>query len=505
MFVKDSENSASSTYGNLIAKNTVYNLLGYGIPGLAALVLIPPLVHGLGKERFGILTLIWMVIGYFSFLDLGIGRSLTKVIAEKIGMNKTEEIPIIFWSALLLMLVVSLIVSGISTFFIPTILNKYLNISPNFKTETLKIFYAVSLSIPLITTSAGLRGVLEAYQKFYAVNLIRVILGISTFLIPLLILIFTKSLFCIVISLIFIRFFIWSVYLILNFRVNKKIWSDVHFSFESIKPLLRFGLWISLANIIGPLILYSDRFLIGMKVSAAAITYYATPYEMITKLLIIPSALGTVLFPVFSSNFLTNPTLSKKLFIRGVKVIFLVIFPIVIIIITFAKEGMSLWLGNEFSVHSAYILQLLSVGIFMNCLSLIPNIYFQGTGKPKIPTLINLIELPFYLSIMWFSITKWGISGAAMTYMLMATVDAAAMYLMALRIFSMNIQSQITVSIIFSIFVLIIPFYLISILSKVFFIGSLSVVFYFISWNYFLTIEEKTLFHLKTQSLFKRL
>ncbi|MFA6980680.1 MAG: flippase [Ignavibacteriaceae bacterium] len=503
--MKDSGNSALSTSGNLIAKNTIYNLLGYGIPGLVALVLIPPLVHGLGKERFGILSLVWMVIGYFSFLDLGIGRSLTKVIAEKIGLNKTEEIPIIFWSALFLMLVVSLIVAGISTYFIPSLLNKYLNISPNLKPETYKIFFVVSLSIPLITTAAGLRGVLEAYQKFYAVNLIRVILGISTFLIPLLVLIFTKSLFWIVISLIFIRFFVWSVYLVLNFRLNKNIWSEIKFSFNSIKPLLKFSFWISLANIIGPLMLYSDRFLIGMKVSAVAITYYATPYEVITKLLIIPSALVTVLFPVFSANFSTKPELSKKLFLRGVKVVFFVIFPIVVFIITFAKEAMNLWLGAEFAKHSAHILRLLSVGILMNCLGLVPNIFFQGAGKPKIPTLINLFELPFYLLIMWFSITRWGITGAATTYMVIGTIDTLAIYLMALKIFTISIHSKLHFFILIHVLILIIPFQLEGVLSKLLFIGPLFIVFYLVSWNYLLTSEERSLVQSKTQRLLNSL
>ncbi|MFA6598893.1 MAG: flippase [Ignavibacteriaceae bacterium] len=498
------ETIASSSSGKIIAKNTIYNLLGYGIPIIFALALMPPLIHGLGKERFGILSLVWMVIGYFSFLDLGIGRSLTKVIAEKIGLKKTEQIPIIFWSALLLMFSISVLVSVISVFFVPSLLNQYLKISEVLKPETYKIFFAVSLSIPLITTSAGLRGVLEAYQQFNKVSYIRIILGVSTFLIPLIVLRLTNSLFWIVISLISIRLIIWFVYLILNLRANTSILHEIKFSFISIKPLLKFSLWISLANIIGPLTLYSDRFIIGMKVSAVAITYYATPYEMITKLLIIPSALVTVLFPVFSTNFLTNPELSKKLLLRGIKYIFLIIYPTVLLINTFAKEGMDLWLGIDFAIHSAHILQILSIGILMNCLSLVPNIFFQGTGKPKIPTLINLSELPFYLPIMWFSITKWGITGAAITYLLMAVVDSVAMNFLAVKIFSLNIQKNSKIFIIIPLLILIVPFILTSILVKIIFSGVFLLVFSFIAWKYFLVEDERFLMVSKIQSLFKR-
>ena len=39
--------------GNAVAKNIVFNLLGYGAPLVVAVVIIPPLIKGLGEERFG--------------------------------------------------------------------------------------------------------------------------------------------------------------------------------------------------------------------------------------------------------------------------------------------------------------------------------------------------------------------------------------------------------------------------------------------------------------------
>ena len=73
--------------GTSITKNTVYNLLGFGVPMLMAVAIIPLLIKGMGTERFGLLNLSWIVIGYFSFFDFGIGKSLTKIIAEKIGKD----------------------------------------------------------------------------------------------------------------------------------------------------------------------------------------------------------------------------------------------------------------------------------------------------------------------------------------------------------------------------------------------------------------------------------
>lgn len=502
--MKELNNPKLSFSGTSIAKNTIYNLLGYGIPILFALVLIPPLITGLGKERFGILNLIWIVIGYFSFLDFGIGRSLTKVISEKIGQNKIDQIPIIFWTALILMFSVSLIVAIISIIFIPTLLNQFLNISQGLKSETFKTFFALSLSIPLIATTAGLRGVLEAYQKFYSVNILRIVLGIFTFLGPLLVLAFTNSLFWIVIFLIFIRFIIWVSYLFLCFKFNNEILKGFGFSLKAVKPALKFSVWISISNIIGPIILYSDRFLIGSLVSAVAITYYATPYEMVTKLLLIPGALVGVLFPIFSASFEINPEISKKFLMRGIKFAFLIIYPTVLLISTFSYEAIQVWLGKEFAENSARILQFLSIGILMNSISMIPNIFFQGTGKPKIPTLINLTELPFYLFAMWFTINKWNIMGAAITYMVMATIDAAIMILVAKKIFSIKIYSRNKLLfVIVMIFVLSIPFVLNTFIYKLLFVVITASIFILIGVKYFLSFEEKKFFLNKLQNVYK--
>src|SRR3972149_1931152 len=231
--------------GSKVAKNTIYNLLGYGIPLIIALVLIPYLVNSI---------------------------------------------------------------------FI---------ISKDFQQETISTFYVLAISIPIVTTTAGLRGVLEAYQKFDTINVIRIFLGAFTFLGPLLCLIFINSLFWIVIVLIIIRIGVWILYLLQCFKVSSDIKKEVKFNSGLVIPILKLGGWITVANLVAPFIIFPDGFLIGALVSATAVTYYATPYEVVTKLLLIPGALVVVLFPVFSASYNVNPDYSKKLFLSGTKFIFL--------------------------------------------------------------------------------------------------------------------------------------------------------------------------------------
>lgn len=482
-------------FGKTIVKNTLFNLLGYGIPLIFAIVFIPPLIKNLGDEKYGILNLAWIIIGYFSFFDFGIGKSLTKIVAEKIGIGCNEEIPSLFWTSLSVMLFISIIVMIVSILFVPTLVTKLLNISKNYQHESVQIFYALAYSIPIVATTVALRGVLEAYQKFGFTNSVRVFLGISTFVTPVIVFSFTGSLFWIVIVMILVRIIVWLMYLWYCFQINENLKNKIQIDLNAIRPVLKFSIWITVSNVIGPIILYSDRLLIGSLISASAITYYATPYEMVTKLLLISGALTGVLFPIFSTSFVSDQAVSKKILLKGIKFIFLFLYPIVLLLVSFAFEIMKLWLNYKFAMNSYQILQFLAVGILMNSLSSLPNNYFQGIGKPKIPTIINLIELPFYLLLMWFAITTAGIKGAAFAYLLAATVDALLMYSIAYKKFNFFFDSRTSLlSFCVLLLSLVVPFFINGIIIKIVYAATLLIVYVIFGWLYFLVAEEKYFF-----------
>jgi len=74
-----------------IARNAVVNLAGQIAPMAAALVSIPLLIHGLGQARYSLLLLAWALVGYFGFVDLGLGRALTHAVASRLGVLSTTE------------------------------------------------------------------------------------------------------------------------------------------------------------------------------------------------------------------------------------------------------------------------------------------------------------------------------------------------------------------------------------------------------------------------------
>src|SRR5215813_1407314 len=99
---KTKNHNGHLTSGRLLAKNTLWNLLGNGAPLILAVFCIPILIRALGKDRFGVLTLAWALIGYASLFDFGLGRALTQLVARKLGAGEERDVPTLVWTSLLL-------------------------------------------------------------------------------------------------------------------------------------------------------------------------------------------------------------------------------------------------------------------------------------------------------------------------------------------------------------------------------------------------------------------
>ena len=142
--------SENLTKGSLLAKNTLLSLIGSGIPIIVAIFSIPILINALGADGFGILTIAWMVTGYFSLLDLGVGRALTKMVSEKLGQNDIERIPQLIWTALMLTVLMGIIGSILISMSAETLVNNFFKIPETFHMEVERSFYILAFCSHII-------------------------------------------------------------------------------------------------------------------------------------------------------------------------------------------------------------------------------------------------------------------------------------------------------------------------------------------------------------------
>ncbi len=477
-----------------IRNSTVWNLIGQIAPLLAALFTIPPLIDGLGVERFGILSLAWMILGYFGLLDLGLGRALIVLLSEKLGLNEDRDIPGLVSTALWLMLLIGgfggLVLWVSSTYLVTSALT----IEPLLRPEAISAMKILAISVPIVILTSGIRGILESYQRFDLVNIVRIPISVLTFVSPLMVLAFANRLDWIVLILLIMRLVFLVIYAALVHQVNPKIFRSASFEERYVKRMLSFGGWMTISNIISPLMMYLDRFVIGGMLGMAAVTYYVTPYEIVTKISVVPFAIAGVLFPAFSKAFLNDRNQVVQLFWTGLRWIFIALFPITLVISICATDILSIWLGNDFASNSTQILQCLTIGILINSLAYIPFTFVQAAGRPDIAAKLHFLELPFYLLMLWLGLTHFELLGVAFAWVVRMVLDMIALFFISGRIDKkLHLSATQVLSLVFSIGLLVGGLYLPLPSLRMGYTALIILGFSWLAWHYLLITDERKL------------
>lgn len=430
--VKHQRSSPDLLSARLLASSALWSLVAQALPAVVGLVAIPPIIRALGVERFGVLTLAWMVIGYFSLLDLGLGRAVTKFVAELVGSPRSETNRVV-WTAWYLMGGIGIVGAILLASLTPWLVHSAVKIPTSLQDETQTAFYLLALSVPIVVLTAGFRGFLEAAQQFRLTSLIKIPTGILSFVLPLLILQYTLNLAVIVLGLVILRTVGAGAYFVMCCSTGGVRARPQHFDRQSARTLLHFGAWMTVSNIISPLMVGIDRFFVGAFVSVAAVAYYATPFEAVTKLLLVPTALAAVLFPAFSTASVTNRVRLLELFRAGYWILLVAMYPISFVIIAFAPELLRGWLGGTFVINSTAVLRWLTVGVLTNSLASVPFALLQGLGRSDTTAKIHLAEAPVYLVLMVWLIRSFGITGAAIAWSARTTADMIILFVFAER------------------------------------------------------------------------
>ena len=393
-----------------------------------AVIAMPFIVRGLGTERFGLLTLAWVVLGYFTIFDLGLGRATTKYVAEALGKGDDDQVPEIIWTAVAFQTILGFI--GAFAFFVITdiLVENVLNIPAALQGEAKDTFHILALSIPVVLVSSSFSGAIEAAQRFDLINAVKIPSSTLTYLLPLVGLSMGFGLTGIVTLILLARSGTLIAFSLMSLRIIPKL-RECSVSFSRFKHLFAYGGWITITSIVSPLLVYLDRFLIGSLLTITAVAYYTAPYEAVTRLSIISASLTMTLFPAFSA--LAGINDNQKLgsiFARSLKYVILALGPIVAVIGLFAKEILQLWLGTDFAIESTTAMQLLAFGMLINSLAFVPFALLQGTGRPSLPAKFHLLELPVYIIVAWIFISKFGIIGAAGAWTVRMALDALLLF-----------------------------------------------------------------------------
>lgn len=421
-----------------IARNSFLNLVGFTIPLLAGLVSVPTITRELGPARFGLLSLAFAILEYSTLFDLGLGAATTREVSAALA-KRDQNISVLISGSIVSQMLLGSVGAVILMVIAPLLVDHVFVIPPDIRDEAVSVFRILALMTPPTLLLLSLRGVLEAAQRFDLSNAVRVPSSVATFVIPAVAASMGYSLPAIVAMLLIARV---AIVVIMVFVVQRSIptlkWS-VKLDWPALKPLFLFGGWMSVSNVVSPLLVYLDRFMLGSLIGLTAVGFYTAPFDGVMRLLILPASLMAAVFPSVSAmSAIGDHSSVQRIFSKAVaKTLLIVSAPAVIIAIA-GPLLLRLWLGPVFAENGSTAIRILAFGVFVNAIAHVPSGVITAMGRPDVVARFHIFELFIHVPAAWLLITRYGIAGAAAAWTLRVSVDAALLFFTAIRMLKNN-------------------------------------------------------------------
>ena len=415
-----------------VFSNAGLNLLASTLPFPLALVTVPAVIRGFGIERYGVLASALVVLAYLALLDVGLGRASTRFLARSLGPDGGAAE--IFWTVVALAGAVGVATGLLVAAAAPVLAGRVLHVPRELSPDAVDAFRALALGAPFVVLLPTLLGALEARRRFDLVAAVSVPTTALGLLAPLAVLPWTTRLLPVVLVFAGVQAAACAAALTLVLRAVPEVGRPVAPRPRVVGQLLGYGRWVAVSNVVGPLMVNADRLVIGAVLSVRAVGFYAAPYDMVTRLSLVPSSVMRALFPLFSADRTADVREARPLAVDGARAIVLVMGPLAVLIVALAPDLLRLWLGAEFAARSAATLQLLAVGVAVNAAAMVPFWLLQGIGRPDVCAKFHLVELAVYVPLLLLLLRWQGITGAALAWTIRVTLDGGLLLAAAHRL-----------------------------------------------------------------------
>lgn len=422
----------------LRARHLGFSLASLGAPAVGAFLALPTLLARLSPEAFGLLTMYWVIIGYASLVELGMGKAVAKRIAELDEASEVDPRSVIgtaIWAATLIGIATALLCIPL----LHIVFGALIDIPPQLDTLNRDSIIWIAATVPILVLASVLSGALEARRDFGWLAFIRVPTGLALFLIPAVLAKLGFALPELVAGIMVVRLLLLSLLAIRVEHIWPRAVSRPRYDAQQLRSLLGFGGWLTISAIVGPLLVYLDRFILASTHGLATSALYSTAFEAVIRFLVVASAVVAVMFPRFANLKTGDKLPARRLYLEGNLYVLGAITPVALAFILFGHFLFSNWLGGADLDQSSLATitraaAILGVGLVLNACAHIPQAFVQARGHPHWTAGLHIVELCAFLLYAPLIIKNYGVEGAAWTWLIRSAISCILLYIMAARI-----------------------------------------------------------------------
>jgi O-antigen/teichoic acid export membrane protein len=403
--------------------NFAYNISGALLPLLISLGTVPFYIHQIGLARYGVVTICWVLLGYFGFLDFGLSRASANALAKLGTAAPRERAPVLvtaFCCNLGLGLCGGLILYVVGHL----VLTHIVRVPGSLMGETNAAYPWMAAMLPLGMLSGVATGALESRERFLLSNTLSSLSTMCGQVLPLVCAYaIGPSLDVVIPATVLARLLAVSTSYAVVIRSEWPI-SLFDVDLAWMRKLFGYGSWVSVSSILNPLLDTSNQLIVGAMLGAAAVASYSVPMSLALRSQLFATALARTLFPrnsrVSQAEAVQNTRRATSALAYGFG---MVCAPAIFLSGPFLRH----WVGSHFALTSAAVAQIVMFGAWVNGIALIPYGFIQARGKPHITATVGAIEVLPFLLVLWLLISTRGLPGAAWAWTIRVTFDCGAL------------------------------------------------------------------------------
>jgi O-antigen/teichoic acid export membrane protein len=378
-------------------------------------VLLPFVIHILGKEGYGSYVLIASITGYLGLLALGVPMTLVRYLAEYVSAKDQEQINRVIGSCAgmyLSMGVAATLVGGALYF----LFRHAYAIPAAWVADARLAFFFIVLNIAFSFVGLLPDGILAAHHDFVARNVALLVvlllrLGLTLWLLEL-----SAS-----ISLLaFIQFFCTAAQFGILWTLVKRRYPGTRlslagFDWSMVRQVFSFSVFVFLLQMGSQINFETDSMVIGAFMNVGQIPYYAVANNFLIYLVTFMVAIASVVLPMTTKLQTENRMEElREVFLKWSKVAFSVSVVAGAFLLVLGPEFIGWWIGPTFRNPAGHVLQILMVGVLLFLPARgVAQPLLVGLGKPKLVTYAFLITSLVNLGLSIALAGPLGLAGVA--------------------------------------------------------------------------------------------
>ncbi len=397
-----------------VVRNTLFNYLAIICVTLIRFVAMPILIHGLGQDRYGIYATVMSVVGYVGLLDLGIGISLTKFVAEYYATRDFKRLNEMLSTSLLLYVGLGVVGAAVLIGCSSLLVEHVFDIPVPLWTEGRYVFWISALSLFNGLTLGIFGNLLNGIQRQDIARTVTIGNTLITY---------SGSILLVTMGYKLVAFMLFATLMdVLSFLIQiwitRRLLPEVRFfprifKKRELKQIVNFSFAMFINQLAARNVGVLDKLILSIFLPIANVTVYTVGFTLASFSFRIPAAAALASLPA-ASELMAQDRLHAvhELILRGMKYTGLMAVPIFTVMSVMAPDVVRLWMGEGYEL-SARVLQLLLAGYFWLALSSSGSNVMIGIGKPYINTYYAVAQIVLCSTLSIVMVQFFGVLGAA--------------------------------------------------------------------------------------------